>query len=125
MTPPAMAGWNLALRFLLELSALVGLAAAAWEVGSGPGRWIAVVAVPVVAGAIWAVFNVRDDPSRSGAAPIGVNGLVRLALELAVLGGAAAVVAFAFSPGLGLVFALAILGHYLASFDRVEWLVQV
>ena len=32
MTPPTMAGWNL-LRFVLELAALIGLAAAAWNSG--------------------------------------------------------------------------------------------
>ena len=124
MTPPTMAGWNLALRFVLELAALTGLAAAAWKLGSGPGRWIAVVAVPVAAAVVWAVFNVLDDPSRSGAAPVEVNGVVRLALELAILGGGAAAVAFAARPELGIVFALAIVGHYLVSLDRIEWLVQ-
>ena len=74
MTPPSMPGWNLALRFGLDLAALAGLAAAAWKLGSGPGRWIGVVAVPVAAATVWGVFNVLDDPSRSGAAPVEVNG---------------------------------------------------
>ena len=124
MTPPTMAGWNLALRFLLELAALAGLAVAAWKLGSGPERWVAMVAVPVAAAAIWGLFNVLDDPSRSGAAPVEVNGWVRLALELAILGGGAAAAAFASRPELGVVLALAILGHYLASLDRVQWLVR-
>ncbi len=119
-----MAGWNLALRFLLELAALIGLAAAVWKIGSGPGRWIAVVIVPVAAAVVWVVFNVRDDPSRSGAAPVEVDGVVRLALELAILFGGAAAVAFAARPELGMVFAVAIVGHYLVSSDRIEWLVQ-
>ena len=124
MTAPTMAGWNLALRFLLELMALIGLAAAAWRLGSGPERWIAAVAVPVAAAAIWGLFNVLGDPSRSGAAPIEVSGWVRLGLELAILGGGAAAVAYATRPELGVAFALAILCHYLASLDRIEWLVR-
>lgn len=124
MTPPSMAGWNLALRFLLELAALTGLGAAAWKLGLGSGRWIAVVAVPVAAAVVWGLFNVLDDPSRSGAAPIEVDGLVRLVLELVILGGGAAAVAFAARPELGILFALAIVGHYLVSVDRVAWLVQ-
>ncbi len=124
MTPPTMAGWNLALRFLLEIAALTGLAAAAWQLGPGLGRWIGVVAVPVATAVVWAVFNVLNDPSRSGAAPVEVDGVVRLALELTILGGGAAALALAARPWLGLVFALAILGHYLASMDRVEWLVR-
>ncbi len=124
MTPPTMGGWNLALRFLLEIAALTGLATAAWTVGSGLVRWVAVVAVPIAAAVVWGRFNVLDDPSRSGAAPIEVSGWVRLALEVVILGGGAAAVAFATRPELGMVFALAILGHYLASWDRIEWLVR-
>jgi len=124
MMPPSMHWWNLALRFVLELAALAGLAAAAWKLGSGTGRWVGVVAVPVVAAVAWGVFNVLDDPSRSGAAPVEVDGLIRLALELAILLGGAAAVAFAARPALGVVFAVAIVGHYLISLDRVEWLVQ-
>ena len=124
MTPPTMPGWNLALRFLLELAALAGLAAAAWTFGSGLGRWVAVVAVPVAAAAIWGLFNVRNDPSRSGSAPVEVTGSVRLLIEVVILGGGAAALAFATNPALGIVFALAIGGHYLASVDRVEWLIR-
>ncbi len=124
MTPPTTAGWNLALRLRLELAALTGLAAAAWKLGPGTGRWIAAVAVPVAAAVVWAVFNVLDDPSRSGAAPVEVHGVVRLALERAISGGGAAAVAFAARPELGFVFALAIVCHHLASLERIEWLVQ-
>ena len=80
------------------------------------------MAAPVAAAAIWGLFNVPDDPSRSGAAPIEVTGPVRLAIELAILGGGAAAVAVATRPALGTVLALAVLGHYLASVDRIAWL---
>ena len=124
MTPPTMARWNLALRFALEVAALTGLAAAAWRAGPGAARWLGVVLVPAIAAVVWATFNVVDDPSRSGAAPVEVNGWVRLAIELAVLGGGAAAVGFVVHPALGTVFGLTILGHYLVSLDRVEWLVS-
>lgn len=124
MTPPTMAGWNLALRFGLELAALASLAAAAWKLGAGPARWIGVVVVPLTAAVVWGVFNVLDDPSRSGAAPVEVDGWARLALELAILGGGAAAAGYVVRPGLGLVFGLAVVGHYLVSVDRIEWLVQ-
>ena len=93
MNPPTMAGWNLALRFGLELAALLGLGLAAWKFTPGPARWAAVALVPIAAAVIWGVFNVLDDPSRSGAAPVEVTGWVRLAIELAIL--AAGVAAFA------------------------------
>lgn len=40
MRPPEMAGWNLALRFGLEVVALVGLAVGAWHLTSGGVRWL-------------------------------------------------------------------------------------
>jgi hypothetical protein len=124
MNPPAMAGWNLALRFGLEIAALVGLAAAAWSLTSGPLRWLAVVAVPVAAATCWGVFNVVDDPSRSGEAPVEVPGWLRLALEILILGGGAAGFAVAGRPGVGLVLVVLIVLQYATSWSRVEWLLQ-
>ena len=124
MRPPEMARWNLALRFGLELGALAGLGFAAWLLTSGPIRWAAVIAVPVVAAAIWGVFNVLDDPSRSGNAPIEINGWTRLAIEIIILGGGAAAVAFAGRREIGVAFSVLIVAHYAASWSRLEWLVQ-
>lgn len=124
MRPPELARWNLALRFGLELGALAGLGFAAWQLTSGPIRWAAVIAVPVVAAAIWGVFNVLDDPSRSGNAPIEINGWTRLAIEIIILGGGAAAVAFAGRREIGVAFSVLIVAHYAASWSRLEWLVQ-
>jgi hypothetical protein len=124
MNPPTMAGWNLALRFGLELGALTGLGLAAWKLTSGPVRWAAVALGPVAAAAVWGVFNVLNDPSRSGAAPIEVSGWTRLAIELVILGGGAAAVALAGRRDLGIAFAALIVLHYAASTSRLEWLLQ-
>ena len=124
MTPPTMAAWNLALRFGLELGALAGLGLAAWKLTSGPIRWAAVTLVPITAAAIWGVFNVLNDPSRSGAAPIEVAGLTRLAIELAILGAGVAAITFAGQHNIGIVFAVLVAFHYAASTNRIEWLVQ-
>ena len=124
MNPPSMAGWNLALRFGLELAALSGLGLAAWRLTSGPLRWAAVTLIPLTAATIWGVFNVLNDPSRSGAAPIEVNGWTRLAIELVILGGGAAAIALAGRRDLGIAFVALILFHYAASTSRIEWLVQ-
>lgn len=124
MTPPTMAGWNLALRFGLELGALAGLGLAAWKLTSGPVRWAAVVVVPILAGAIWGTFNVLNDPSRSGAAPIEVSGWTRLVIELAILTAGAAAFALAGQRNIGIVFGALLIFHYAASTSRVEWLVQ-
>lgn len=107
-----MAGWNLGLRFGLELGSLVGLGAAAWMLTSGRARPVAVLAVPVGAPVVWGSFNVLDDPSRSGAAPIAVPGSARLAIELLILGGGAAAVLVDGRPKTAVCFSALIAAHY-------------
>ena len=122
MSPPEMAGWNLALRFALEVGALVSLGHAAWQSSGDAARWVAVVAVPVAAAAIWGVFNVVGDPSRSGEAPVEVPGWVRLVIEVAVLGGGAVALAVAGRSLLAVGFVLLVGLHYAVSRRRIEWL---
>lgn len=124
MTPPEMAGWNLTLRFLLELSALVALGVAAWNLTSGAIRWVAVVVVPLGAAAAWGVFNVLDDPSRSGAAPVEVPGWTRLVVEGMVFGGAAIGLTLVGRRDYAIVLALLVAVHYATSWSRVEWLLK-
>ena len=124
MNPPHMAGWNLALRFGLEVAALAGLATGAWRLSTGPWRWVAVIAVPLLAAVAWATFNVLDDPSRSGAAPIEVTGRVRLALELAILGAGSAGFLLRGPRAAGLALLALILVHYANSIPRIQWLLN-
>ena len=124
MNPPQMAGWNLALRFGLEVAALAGLATVAWRLTAGPLRWAAVIGVPVVAAVAWGVFNVPGDPSRSGNAPIVVPGGIRLAVELAVLGAGAAGFLLRGPRFAGLALAALVVVHYAASAPRVGWLLD-
>lgn len=124
MNPPEMAGWNLALRFALEIGALIGLGIAAWQSTSGPARWIAAVAAPLAAAALWGTFNVLDDPSRSGEAPVEVAGWLRLVIELTILGGGAVAIGIVAGRIAGIVFAVLILVHYAASWSRIQWLMS-
>ena len=118
------AWWNLGLRFLLELAALAGLSVAGWRLAPVPWNWLAVIALPVIGAALWGVFNVPGDPSRSGAAPVPVPGFVRLAVEFLVLsGGAAALVAAGFRTA-GVVLAVLVVVHYALSWDRIAWLLS-
>ncbi len=119
-----MAAWNLALRFVLELVALVGLGAAAWNSTSGSMRWVVAVGVPVVAATIWGVFNVLDDPSRSGRAPVEVAGWIRLLIEVIVFGAGAFALGSAYGAPVAVAFAFFVLAHYLVSWSRVRWLVS-
>lgn len=120
-----MAGWNLALRFGLELVALGGLGFAAWKLTSGPVRLGAVIVVPIIAATMWTVFNVIGDPSRSGAAPVEVPGWTRLAIELVILGAGAAAIILAGRADIGLAYAAVIVIHYAVSWPRVQWLLSV
>ncbi|SRR6056297_176083 len=124
MNDPQMAGWNLALRFGLELAALAGFAVAAWYFSSGPMRWVAVTAVPLFVAIIWGAFNVRDDPSRSGKAPIEVGGRVRLAIELLVLVGGALAFALAGRIPVSVGLSVLIFAHYATSVSRIKWLIR-
>ena len=114
----ATSPWNLALRFLLELAALAGFGVWGW-LSFG---WIAAIGAPGVAAALWGVFNVPGDPTRSGRAPVPVPGWLRLGLELVILYGAVwALFDVGYGPlgkSLGLITAL----HYALSFDRLGWL---
>ena len=118
---------NLAIRFLLELSALASFGIWGWQYGLKEDRWLAwmlVLALPIVAAAIWGIFNVPGDPSRSGNAPIVVPGFIRLAIELIFF--ALAVWALQSYGNLRLSWTMAIIViiHYMVSYDRVLWLIK-
>ena len=77
---------NLAVRFLLEILALVAFGAWAKAQFLGTPGFILMILIPLLAATIWGVFNVKGDPSRSGKAPVSVPGLVRLLIELVFFG---------------------------------------
>lgn len=118
------AWWNLTLRFLLELAALLGLGIAGWHLSDGWWRWVLALALPLVAAVLWGTFAVLNDPSRSGRAPVPVPGTVRLALELIILfGGAAGFYAAGYTTT-GIIVALLIAISYAFSLDRLGWLLK-
>jgi hypothetical protein len=110
----------LGLRFLLELCALVAFGRYGYEEGGFAGMLV----LPISAAAIWGVFDVPSDPSRSGEAPLRVPGLVRLCLELAFFGAAMVLLSRtgwrAGSPWLG----GAALALYTVGNDRIAWLLK-
>ena len=115
---------NLILRFLLELAALSGFAVLAWNLTEGVGRFVAVVIIVALVGAIWATFAVPDDPSRSGNAPVPVPGALRLCLEFAVLFGGAWAFHASGHTWVGLSICALIVVHYLWWAERIAWLLQ-
>lgn len=119
-----MAGWNLALRFGLEIAAIVGISAAAWQSAQGVLRWVLVVGAPLIAIVLWGTFNVRDDPSRSGEAPVEVSGWARLALEAFILGAGAVGLLVAVGPWPAAAFLVLTGLHYLVAGERIRWLLD-
>ncbi|NUS19631.1 MAG: YrdB family protein [Mesorhizobium sp.] len=118
------AWWNLILRFLLELAALLGLGIAAWSLSEGWWRWLLALALPLIAAALWGTFAVPDDPSRSGRAPVPVPGAARLTLELVILFGGAVGFDLAGHAAIGIAMAMLIALSYAFSLDRLGWLLR-
>jgi len=112
---------NLAFRFVLEISALAALGVGAYAIASGPIAWVLAIASPLVAAVVWGRFNVPGDESRSGQAPVAVQGSIRLIIELGIFATAVVLMSFA-SPVAAGVLGTAVAIHYLLSLDRIRWL---
>jgi hypothetical protein len=108
---------NAAVRFGLELGALVGVAALGWQLG---GVVVAVLLVAVAAAA-WATFRVPGDP---GDAPVAVRGIVRLFLEIDVFTVATIGMALAWGAAVAVPFAVVVVVHYATTTERVRWLLS-
>jgi hypothetical protein len=115
---------NLAARFLLEIAALVALGNWGYHMRDDGWRYLLAAAFPIVAAAVWGIFAVPGDPSRSGTAPVRVPGAVRLGIELVFFGLAAYAMFAAGMQALALVFSVAVAVHYVASLPRIRWLLN-
>jgi hypothetical protein len=107
---------NLALRFFLELAALVAIGYWGWNQHTGLARLLLTIGLPVIAAAAWGIFRVPGYPNEAVDA---VPGWVRLLLEAALFGSATWALIAADWPGWALVFGGVVLLHYLASYDYV------
>ncbi|MCB9893948.1 MAG: YrdB family protein [Planctomycetes bacterium] len=119
-----MATWNLGLRFLLELMGLISVGWWGWVVVDSWPRYLLAPGLPLLLAILWGVFNVREDPSRSGKAPVPVPGPMRLLLECILLGGGAVALGFAWSLWASVTFGAVLVFHYIASWKRVLWLLR-
>ena len=115
---------NLLLRFCLELAALTGIGMAAFQAGDGVIGYVYTIAAVLLAAAAWGVFNVPDDPSRSGKAPVRVFGLVRLIIEFTILFGGSLAFYLAGHSWIALAHAALIALHYALSGERLRWLLK-
>ena len=115
---------NLILRFVLEVVAFFAIGYWGWLATDTPGNYVLAIGLPVLAAAVWGVFNVPGDPSRSGKAPVPVPGWLRLLLELTILGAGAYALYASIGWIAGMVFVVLTGIHYATSTDRLQWLLQ-
>lgn len=115
---------NLAVRFVLEMSALVVLGVWGWHRGGDGFRVLVAMALPLIGAAFWGTFAVPNDPTRSGSAPVPIPGVLRLALELGFFGVAALALSDLGFSRLAAGFTLVVAIHYLLLFDHIRWLVR-
>jgi hypothetical protein len=112
---------NLGIRFLLELAALAAMAVWGWQKGEDWLRYVFAIGIPLAAAIIWGTFRVPKDP---GNAPVAVAGAVRVSLELVFFGFSTWALANANHSTLAWAFAITIVLHYLASYERIIWLLS-
>ncbi len=112
---------NLGLRFALEMAALLALGLWGWQHSEDWTRFLLAFGIPLVAAIAWATFRVPNDP---GPAPVAVPGIVRLILELALFASATWALYDAQGAAWSAVFCVAVIAHYIASYDRVLQLMR-
>ena len=115
---------NLAVRFLLEMSALIAMGIWGWNQGDSWFRYLLAFGIPLMAASIWGIFAVPDDPSRSGSAPVAIHGLLRLLIEIAFFTFAVWVIYDLGYSSLWWILALIVAIHYFISYDRILWLIR-
>ena len=113
---------NLGLRFALEMAALLALGIWGSRQGEGLLSIVLALGVPVFAAALWGIFTVPNDPSRSGKSPVPVPGVVRLIYEIVFFGFATWALFSVGSATLSVAFGVVVIIHYILSYDRVQWL---
>jgi len=64
---------NLAIRFLLEVMALLAMGFWGWRFGEGWLRFALAAILPIIAALLWGIFAVPSDPSRSGGAALSIR----------------------------------------------------
>jgi hypothetical protein len=112
----------LAVRFLLELAALVAFGYWGWHSSEGPLRFVLAIGLPLLLAVVWGVFGVTGDSRGDGTAPVPVAGWVRLVIEFGILYGAGVALIVARQPVLGAVYLLVLLAQNIIGYERVVWL---
>ena len=114
---------NLAIRFLLEIAALLAVGVWGWQQSESWQKFILAFGIPIILAIIWGTFAVPNDPSRSGESPVAVPGIIRLVIELAIFAFATWALFDVGYTSLSWILGIIVAIHYIASYDRILWLV--
>ena len=115
---------NLAVRFLLELTALTATGIWGWRQTDDWIRFVLAFGIPILLAAIWGTFAVPKDPSRSGKAPVAVPGIIRLAIELTFFAFAVWALQDIGFTRLSWIIGILVAVHYIISYNRIMWLIK-
>jgi len=112
---------NQAVRFFLEITALMIYGFWGWESQTDWVRYILAAGLPFSAAVIWGVFRVPGDPDKAlGPIP----GWLRLSLEALFFTLATLALVDIVSGVIGYIFGGCVFLHYGVSYDRITWLVM-
>ena len=112
------------LRFILELWALVAYGYWGLNQDFGLLNYALMLILPIAVAAVWGIFAVPNDPSRSGGAPVPVSGAVRLLLESLILGVAGLLMYLVGLLPISLIFVVLVIIHYVLARERIRWLLS-
>jgi len=115
---------NLIIRFLLEITALLSVGFWGWNQGDGLLQYVFAFGIPLILAAIWGIFAVPNDPSRSGKAPITTPGVIRFAIELGFFAIATWSLYDIGMNKISFIFGIIVILHYIISYDRIRWLMS-
>ena len=117
-------GVNDALRFILEIWALIAYGYWGLNQNFGLFNYVLMIVLPIIMAVLWGTFAVPNDPSRSGGAPVPVPGAVRLVLEFLLLGLAFWVMFVGSLLFVSIVYIILVIVHYTLARDRIRWLLR-
>ena len=110
---------HLAIRFILEITMLVGLGLAGWSIWRYPGAALAVL----LGVALWGIFGTPHDGSR-GNPVVQTPGQLRLLIEICLFAAAAYGYWVGWSRAASETFLTVSVLHYAITWERQWWLIR-
>lgn len=110
------------MRFTLELVAWLLAAIWVFKQFNGWTSYLAAIACSLILMGLWVSFTVPADPSRSGKAPVPIDGRLRLALEIIEFGLGYWAGYLLYGSIAGATILALIIIHHLLYFSRMQWI---